>query len=84
MTAAIPKFAVWPSGPRALRLSKREALRALVAGAAFGAVLTAGFTAMAVWQCGGVCLPEVIDNAMLSFAAGTVGLGPLAAYGGRH
>jgi hypothetical protein len=63
--------------------TKRDVFRALAAGLAFGAVLTAGFTAMAAWQCGGVCLPEVIDNAMLSFAAGVLGLGPVAAYGRR-
>jgi hypothetical protein len=39
---------------------------------------------MAAWQCGGVCLPEIIDNAMLAFAAGIIGLGPVAAYGGRR
>ena len=31
-----------------------------------------------------VCLPEVADNAMLSLAAGLLGLGPVAAYGGRR
>ena len=64
-------------------LTKPQVLRALAAGLAFGAILTTGFTAMAAWQCGGVCLPEVIDNAMLSFAAGILGLGPVAAYGRR-
>ena len=70
-------------GQRALALTKRDIFRALAAGLAFGAILTTGFTAMAAWQCGGVCLPEVIDNAMLSFAAGILGLGPVAAYGRR-
>ena len=64
-------------------LTKHQALRALAAGLAFGVILTAGFTAMAAWQCGGVCLPEVVDNAMLSFTAGILGLGPVAAYGRR-
>jgi hypothetical protein len=64
-------------------LTKPQALRALAAGTAFGVILTAGFAAMAAWQCGGVCLPEVIDNAMLSFGAGILGLGPVAAYGRR-
>jgi hypothetical protein len=64
-------------------LTKHQALRALAAGVAFGAILTAGFTAMAAWECGGVCLLEVADNAVLSFAAGILGLGPVAAYGRR-
>ena len=76
-TSALPNFR------SRIALTKREALRALAAGLAFGVVLTTGFAAMAAWQCGGVCLPEVIDNAMLSFAAGILGLGPVAAYGRR-
>jgi len=39
---------------------------------------------MSAWQCGGVCLPEIADNAMLSLVAGVLGLGPVAAYGGRR
>jgi hypothetical protein len=66
-----------------LALTKREMLRALAAGAAFAVFLTAGFTAMAAWQCDGICVPEVVDNAVLSFAAGIFGLGPVAAYGRR-
>jgi hypothetical protein len=66
-----------------LALTKHQALRALAAGLTFGAILTGGFTAMAAWQCGGVCLPEVVDNAMLLFTAGILGLGPVAAYGRR-
>jgi hypothetical protein len=67
-----------------LKLTKREIFRALAAGAAFSVVLTVGFAAMAAWECGGICLPEVADNAMLSLAAGIFGLGPGAAYGGRR
>jgi hypothetical protein len=67
-----------------LAMTKREVLRALTAGTAFAVILTAGFTVMAAWECGGVCLPEIADNAMLSFAAGILGLGPVAAYGGRR
>jgi hypothetical protein len=70
-------------GRSRLKLTKRAVFRALAAGTAFGVVLTAGFTAMAVWQCGGVCLPEIVDNAVLSLAAGIFGLGPVAAYGRR-
>ena len=71
------------SGRSRFALTKREPLRALAAGTAIGVVLTAGFTAMAAWQCGSVCLPEVVDNAVLSLAAGIVGIGPVAAYGRR-
>jgi hypothetical protein len=86
MIAAIARLVFWPStgSSHAPTLKKRDLLRALAAGTAFAVVLTAGFTAMAAWQCGGVCLPELVDNAMLSFAAGIFGLGPVAAYGGRR
>lgn len=87
MTVAISRLAFWQSGDPgrpALALTARDVSRALAAGTAFAVILTAGFTAMAAWQCGGVCLPELVDNAMLSFAAGIFGLGPVAAYGGRR
>ena len=67
-----------------LKLTKREVIRGLAAGLVFSVILTAGFAAMAAWECGGICLLEVADNAMLSFAAGILGLGPVAAYGGRR
>jgi hypothetical protein len=78
VTSALPATC-----PSRLKLTKRDVVRALTAGSAFAVILTAGFTAMAAWQCGGVCLPEIADNAMLSFAAGILGLGPVAAYGRR-
>ena len=68
----------------ALKLSGRDIARGFFAGVAFCITLTAGFAAMSAWQCGGICLPETADNAMLSLAAGLLGLGPLAAYGGRR
>jgi hypothetical protein len=67
-----------------LSLSRRDIARGAAAGAAFCIILTAGFAAMSAWQCGGVCLPETVDNAMLSLAAGLLGLGSVAAYGGRR
>jgi len=67
-----------------LALTRRDIARGLAAGAAFGLILTTGFAAMSAWECGGVCLPEVAGNAVLSLAAGLIGLGPVAAYGGRR
>jgi len=71
------------SSPR-LGLTRRDIARGVAAGVAFCVILTTGFAAMSAWQCGGVCLPETVDNAMLSLAAGILGLGPVAAYGGRR
>ena len=72
------------SQPRRWSLRKRDIGRGLLAGAAFCTILATGFAAMSAWQCGGVCLPEIADNAMLSLVAGGLGLGPVAAYGGRR
>lgn len=77
MTAAsLAPASVWSR----LALSRRG----VIAAASFCVMLTAGFAAMSAWQCGGVCLPEVAGNAVLSFAAGVLGLAPVAAYGGRR
>jgi len=67
-----------------LRLTKRDCLRAIVAGSAFGLLLTIGLMAMTAWQCGGVCLPEIAVNTVLSLAGGILGIGPVAAYGGQR
>ncbi len=84
MTAAFSTFDWNRTRHRALTLSKRDVARGFLAGIAFCIMLTAGFAAISAWQCGGVCLPEVGGNAVLSLAAGIIGLGPLAAYGGRR
>jgi len=67
-----------------LRLSRRDVKRALLAGSAWGLMLSAGLTAVTAWSCGSVCLPEVAVNAGLSLAGGVLGIGPVAAYGGRR
>ena len=66
-----------------LRLSKRDWLRGVLAGAVWGTALTLGLTAMTAWSCGGVCLSELAVNAGLSLAGGIFAFGPLAAYGRR-
>jgi hypothetical protein len=65
------------------RLTRAQCLRGCVAGAAWGLALTAGLTAMTAWSCGGVCLPEVVENTVLSVAAGILGIGPVVAYARR-
>jgi hypothetical protein len=70
-------------GLQRLQLSRRDVLRGLAAGSAWALALTIGLAAATAWQCGGICLPEVFDNALLSLAAGLLGIGPVAAFGGR-
>jgi hypothetical protein len=79
-TASIAPASLWSR----LTLSRRDVLRGGVAGTGFCVILTAGFAAVSAWQCGGVCLPETAGNAALSLVAGALGLGPVAAYGGRR
>ncbi len=67
----------------AFRPSGRDLWRGLAAGTLWGLTLTAGLAAMTAWQCGGLCLPEVAVNAVLSVAGGILGIGPIAAYGRR-
>jgi hypothetical protein len=67
-----------------LRPSKAECRKGVVAGLLFGAMLTTGFAAISALQCGGICLPEVAVNLGLSVTAGILGIGPVAAYGGRR
>jgi hypothetical protein len=67
-----------------LRPSKAECRKGVLAGLLFGAALTTGFAAIGALQCGGICLPEVAVNLGLSVSAGILGIGPIAAYGGRR
>ena len=76
-TASVAPVAFWTLG-------KRDVTRGAGAGVAFCVVLTLGFAAMSAVQCDAVCLPEVAGNAVLALVAGVVGLGPIAAYGGRR
>ena len=59
-------------------LTPRSATRALVAGCAWGSILTAGFTAHAWSSCGIICIDDVLVTAAISMAAGIVAIGPLA------
>ena len=61
---------------------RATAVGALVAGTAWGAILTAGFTAHAWVSCGVVCLDDVLVTGAVSMAAGVVAIGPLAAWRG--
>ena len=67
----------------AFRPSGRDLWRGVALGTLWGLTLTAGLAAMTAWQCGGLCLPEVAVNAVLSVTGGIMGIGPIAAYGRR-
>jgi hypothetical protein len=68
---------------RKLRLTRNEALRMLIAGAAWGVAVSAGLTGMTFWNCGMICRHDLVVTTALSVAAGIIAIGPLAAYGRR-
>ena len=63
------------------RLSRHAALRALMAGSAWGLIFSGGMTAYALANCGFVCLDDAALMTATSVAAGIVTVGPLAAFG---
>ena len=78
MAAAVSHLLRLPS-----HLSGRLALRAIGAGAAWGAIFTAGMSALSWASCGIICVDDVAMTATISMAAGIVTIGPLAAFAGR-
>jgi hypothetical protein len=65
----------------ARRLDRPSALRMIAAGSAWGLAMTAGFFGLALWNCAAICPEDVAVIAATSVAAGTVTIGPLAAFG---
>lgn len=74
MAALVSPYLARLRDPAALR-------RGLAAGVAWGLALTAGLTALAAWQCGGVCIDEVMWLGGASTATGMLAIGPIAAFG---
>ena len=64
------------------RLLQPAALkRALIAGAAWRAMLTITLTALAAWQCGNVYVDDAMWLGGVSTATGIFAIGPIAALG---
>ncbi len=66
-----------------LRLSTRDLHRGLIAGSLWGLATAAGLTALEAARCGGVCVDQALAVTGLSLALGLLGIGPVAALGGR-
>ena len=58
--------------------TRRDGLRALAMGSAWGLVLTAGLTAMSAWACGMPDVADIATTGAVSLATGIVAIGPLA------
>jgi hypothetical protein len=76
LTAVRPVGPTRGVAPHALR-------RGLLAGTAWGLAMGAVLTAVNVWDCGVVCLPDLAVTTALAMAAGIATIGPLAAFGRR-
>ena len=74
MTAALLKLEL-------PRLSRHAALRALMAGSAWGLMFAGGMMAYALANCGFVCIEDAALTTAISVTAGIVTIGPLAAFG---
>jgi dolichyl-phosphate-mannose--protein O-mannosyl transferase len=68
---------------RRLRLSKREWLRLLVAGTAWGMAVSVGLTGLSLWNDGVLCIPELLATAAMAIPAGLLTIGPVAVYARR-
>ncbi len=68
-----------PGPPR--RPTTTTLVRALAAGSAWGLAVTAGFTAMALHNCGMICPDDVAVTAATSVGIGVLTIGPLALIG---
>jgi hypothetical protein len=73
----MPSFAL----ARQPRLTMTTLLRALAAGSAWGIVVTAGFGAIALHNCGMICPDDVAITAATSVGVGVLTIGPLALFG---
>ena len=73
----MPPFAL----VRKPRLTATTLMHALAAGSAWGLVLTAGSTAIALHNCGMICPDDVAITAATSVGVGVLTIGPLALFG---
>ena len=64
-------------------LTRAALTRALVAGTAWGLVMGAGCAAMALRDCGGICIPDAALTTAISIVAGIFTIGPVAAFSRR-
>jgi hypothetical protein len=59
-------------------LDCHTALRGVAAGGAWGVTVAAALLGLSLYNCGTVCLGQIVDTTALSVLAGIVAIGPLA------
>lgn len=64
-----------------VRPDARLLRRILLAGTAWGLVVSLGLTVTRAWNCGIICLDAAAFDLLVTAAVGTVTIGPLACFG---
>ena len=62
------------------KLERTTILRAIAAGTLWGATVSAALLGLSFYQCGCICLGQVVDTTALSLLAGIVAIGPLVLF----
>lgn len=65
-------------------LDRATILRGAKAGAAWGVTIAGALLGISFYQCGTICLGQVIDTTALSLASGMMTIGPLALFGRKQ
>jgi hypothetical protein len=63
-----------------LRLERAAMLRGVAAGTLWGVTVAAALLGLSFYQCGSICLGQIVDTTALSMLAGIVAIGPVAAF----
>jgi hypothetical protein len=59
-------------------INRHTLMRAIAGGTAWGATVAAALLAVLFYQCGTICLGQIVETTALSIAAGILTIGPVA------
>ena len=61
-------------------LDRRMLMRGLAGGTVWGAIVAAALLALSFYQCGTICLGQIVETTALSILLGIGAVGPLAVF----
>jgi hypothetical protein len=61
-------------------LDPRMLMRGIAGGTAWGVAVAVALLALSFYQCGTICLGQIVETTVLSVAAGILTIGPLALF----
>ena len=61
-------------------LDRATLLRGVAAGSVWGVVVSGALLSLSFYQCGTICLNQIVDTTALSMLAGIVAIGPIAMF----